>query len=162
MSLQEPTTSEILAALRDNYTSKHFETHIAFFEELRIGTGYGKDNEQRIDAFTINLYPSERLARTAFEVKVSRSDFKKELRQPTKRRVALMYSNRFYFVAPKGLIARDELPLEAGLIEYHDGRCDTVVQAPWRDSYPPSWNFVASLARRIQRLEREAAKELKP
>ena len=161
---EQVTSHEVILSLR-RYLNPHGgawskSNHYAFFDELRTGTGYGKDNEQRIDAWAIDLYPSNRLERLAFEIKVSRGDFKQEMRKPKKRRYALIYSNRFYFVAPAGMIAQNELPIEAGLIEYSEGKCNKVLEAPFRDSFPPTWNMVASLARRITKLESEKNTEL--
>ncbi|MDY6979388.1 MAG: MmcB family DNA repair protein [Pseudomonadota bacterium] len=47
-----------------------------------------------------------------YEIKVSRSDFVRD----TKWQGYLDYCNEFYFVCPKGIIDKDELPPEAGLI----------------------------------------------
>lgn len=78
----------------------HPRPNWAYFPELRVGTGYGKDNEQRLDAWAMNLMPSKQLSRYAYEVKVSRSDFLAEIKKPWKRKHALMLSNHFYFAAP--------------------------------------------------------------
>ena len=123
------------------------------FGELRIGTGYGKDAEQRIDFWTMHPLPSKGFVRQAFEVKVTRGDFLREMRQPRKRAYALLYSNEFYFAVPKGLIDPGELPPEAGLYEYGryaDGEPHLycTVAAPWRDTPPPSWRFFAAVTRR--------------
>lgn len=137
----------IIEALR----KRHPKDQWAFFPELRIGTGAGKDAEQRLDVWAIAYWPSTQgIKRVAYEVKVSRSDFLAELKNPLKRRRALLLSNEFYFAAPKGLIGVSELPPEAGLVEvdpeFRQG-FHTLVAAPWRDIPPPSWRFVASIAR---------------
>jgi hypothetical protein len=125
------------------------------FGELRIGTGYGKDAEQRLDFWTMHTYPSQRFRRIACEIKISRSDFLAELRRPEKRRRALLLSNEFYFVAPHGLIRVEELPPEAGLMETHlPGEGPTSIHvrvaAPWRDTPGPTWQFLASVVRRAR------------
>jgi len=92
----------------------------------------------------------------AYEVKVSRSDFLVEMKKPTKRKLALFYSNLYYFATPKGLIRPEELPPECGLIELQDnGRMRIAVEPPWRECHPPSWHFVASIARRVVELTHE-------
>lgn len=123
------------------------------FDELRVGTGYGKDAEQRLDFWAMRALPSARFLRVACEIKISRSDFLAEIRKPEKRRRALLLSNEFYFVAPHGLIKVEELPPEAGLIETHlpgelPGSIHNLVAAPWRDTPGPSWQFLAALVRR--------------
>lgn len=128
----------------------------AFFRELRGGPGWGAENEKRLDAWALGTWPSTGYERIAYEVKVSRSDFLAEIRQPFKRRFALRISNRFYFASPAGLIRPEEIPTEAGLFEVQpDGHLAIApkVPAPWRDTPPPTWAFVASIARRALRAE---------
>jgi hypothetical protein len=135
----------------ETLASYHTGTEWAFFPEMRSGTGYGAGNEQRIDAWAMHLWPSSNLKRIAYEIKVSRADFLHELKRPQKRKYALLWSNEFSFVTPRGLIKPEELPVEAGLIEI-DGRgiWHNVVPPPWRDTPAPSWRFVAALARRVK------------
>lgn len=143
------TAAEVLAELQNRHTP-HMNGNApswVFFTELRVGTGFGPGAEQRIDAWAFHCWPSRREA-VAYEVKVSRSDFLAEMNNPAKRKAALLYSNRFYFVTPVGLVRADELPPEAGLIEVDDVGSRVVVEAPWRDPYPPSWAFVGAIARR--------------
>lgn len=52
---------------------------------------------------------------TGYEIKVSRSDFL----QDGKWHLYLQYCNEFFFVVPKGLIKKDELPENVGLIYYN-------------------------------------------
>lgn len=49
-----------------------------------------------------------------YEIKVARNDFTRD----NKWHLYLQYCNEFYFVCPKGLIAKDELPDNVGLIWY--------------------------------------------
>ena len=143
---------DILSRLR----AAHPPTHFFFFGELRIGGGFGKDSEQRLDAFSVGYLPSKRNVVKAFEIKVSKQDFKVEISKPLKRRAGMRLSNLFYFICPKGLIPVDEVPLNCGLIEVlEDGRLVETVHAPYRESIP-NWNFVASM---LRSLDRERLKE---
>lgn len=122
--------------------------------ELRVTTGATNAYEQRIDYFAMACWPSDRCERIAYEIKVTRSDFLRELKEPRKRKCALLYSNRFYFVTPAGLLRPEEIPPECGLAELHrrEGRpvFEYPVAAPWRDTPPPSWRFFASAVRRAR------------
>lgn len=122
-----------------------------YFEELRAGAGWGMDSQRRIDAWTIGTAPSKGNERTAYEVKVSRSDFRKDMRSPHKQRPARLFSNRFYYVAPEGLIKPTELPLWAGLLEATIAQdhewLSLAVPAPFFETEAPSWRFAVSLAR---------------
>lgn len=156
--------AEIMAALR----GRHRDSRAwAYFEELRVGTGYRDGAEQRLDAWAMSLWPSKGLVRITYEVKVSRADFRRELKAPLKRRIGLLYSNLFYFVTPVGLLKPEEIPPECGLIEVgsatrmaglpdvfvlslDDDRphASVTVPAPFRDTPPPGWRFLAAIARR--------------
>jgi hypothetical protein len=163
------TTPQMLDALRRRY--ERDDGSCVFIPELRVGTGYGKGKEQRIDAYLLHCWGS--LDRIAFEIKASRGDFLRELKQPLKRRAALVLSNEFYFVAPEGVIKQDELPLECGLIvvkwsswetiawhvdgyqhEPHEGWiAETKTAAVHRDTSPPTWSFLAAVARRLAKAD---------
>ena len=55
--------------------------------------------------------------RIGFEIKISRSDFLKEIKQPEKRKKLVDLTNRFYFVAPERMLNKEEIPEDCGLIE---------------------------------------------
>lgn len=119
------------------------------FPELRMGTGCRADADRAIDLFVMEDIPSKLFKRTAYEIKVSASDFSRELSDPTKRRAAVRFANEFYFATPTGLIDKKRIPIECGLIEISEqGYANVVVGAPWHDN-APNWGLVASLARRI-------------
>lgn len=128
-----------------------------FIPNLRMGTGFGAvfdhTMEQSIDAWAMAFWPSLRFKKVAYEVKVSRHDFFRELEHPEKRQAALSVSNRFYFAVPSGLVSPVEVPKEAGLIYVRDlkrGVCKVIKEAPWREGPAPSWSFIASVSRRLQ------------
>ena len=154
------TADHILAALKERHSGREW----AFFPELRLGTGYGVDAEQRIDAYVVGMWKD--LIRIAYEIKVSRSDFLHEIKHPNKARRALAFSNRYFFATPVGLVKPEELPPWAGLIEVMGNPeyttanhwhakylCNKVIDAPLRESIRPTWRFVAALSRRIVREE---------
>jgi hypothetical protein len=150
------TEQQILTALS---SCLHGGKDWAFFEQLR--TGFSEGNEQVLDAYAIALWlQAGRRGRYCYEVKVSRSDFFREIKAAKKRRFGLMVSNYFYFAAPLDLIKANELPIEAGLVEVQCHKpnildsttwrytCRRTIQAPFRESFPAPWDFVASIARR--------------
>ena len=100
--------------------------------------------------------------RRSFEIKVSASDLLKELRDPDKRWMAYALSNEFYFVAPKGLIDRKLLAKDDGLLELQeDGELKLTKRARCREAMPPRWEFVASIARRLESHENGVAARYK-
>ena len=160
MSKEEPTitASDILAILQERRIPARDRRNAVEwigFPEMRVSTGYDR-GEQRIDYWEMNMYPGESYKRLGYEIKVSRSDFASELKRPQKRRPALMLCNRFYFIAPAGIVPLDKLPIDSGLIEVKRQPAGhlsirTVCEAPWLDTEPPPWGFVASLVRRAMK-----------
>jgi hypothetical protein len=143
--------SDLLNALEKLHDSRY---GWVFIPELRVGTGYGRSKEQRLDAWAINCWDLQRLGapllRRAFEIKISVSDVRKELLNPDKRWMAYTVSHEFWFVTPKGLIDPKLLMKDDGLWEY-DGARWHVAKAPrQREGMMPRWTFVASLARRLK------------
>lgn len=67
-----------------------------------------------IDAAVFSMWRSHGLTRSAFEVKVSRSDFLRELKKPDKYEWCIECFHEFWYVAPKGVIQVEELPVGAG------------------------------------------------
>ena len=79
-----------------------------FLEE--VGLGYS-----RIDAIAFNCWGKNE--KKAFEIKVSRTDFLQELREPSKREQVIQYVNKYYFVMPRGIASKSEIPKGCGYIE---------------------------------------------
>lgn len=102
--------------LMDLLQLRHPDPQWAFFPELRNGTGYSRQ-PRTIDAMAFNVWPSGGGYRVAYEVKVDRRDFLRELADPQKRKWVEDCCHETWFVAPAGLIKPDELPLTWGLLE---------------------------------------------
>lgn len=138
-----------LAALHENDGGTASDTWI-FATELPTSTGMR--DKQRLDAWAMHLWPSTGHRRVAYEIKVTRSDFLRELKAPQKRKLGLLHANQFYFAAPRGLIRAEEVPPECGLVEFgEDGRPFYKVAAPHADTAWPSFTFWASVCRAVQR-----------
>lgn len=123
------------------------------FEELRLPSGISS-----IDFLAISPATSAGNPVDAYEIKVSRADFRKDSYK--KQRNARLYSDRFWYIAPVHTIPHDELPDWAGLIEAkwvcHQGGkphlCLTeAVPAPKRDKDGPSWPLLVSMVRHTLR-----------
>lgn len=113
----------------------------------------------RADFFTLQSHASKGYKATAFEVKVSRADFKRDSHK--KQREARLFSDEFYYVTPPGLLKLEEVPDWAGLIEIHNGKRKVIHEAPRRDKDMPSWELVVSLIRNSGRVRRDEDKRLK-
>lgn len=135
------TANDILAALESYYSPMGFtlvpEVSIAYKGERRIDAlVVGRGNETAIVA----------------EVKVSKQDFKHEIEDDEKRRMALELCSQYNFVAPVGLIKPDEIPPECGLLEMGiDGKIGVTVEAPHSRPAPPDWRLLSAVARALKR-----------
>ena len=114
--IDKPITAvDIKACLHERHTKAEFGVYRSIgIDELHITNGR---DDRFIDFWAIDCWQSKQFNKTAYEIKVSRSDWLSEMRKPQKRRLALFVSNLFYFIAPRGVIKVEELPVEAGLIE---------------------------------------------
>ena len=144
------TADQVVDALEGRYPLKEW----AFIRELQDTVGGAN---RRLDAWAIHFWSPNELC--AFEVKISRADFKHELEQPDKRAFGLSVSSHFYFAVPAKMVQPEEVPPECGLIwVYEDGRTSARKAAPcrtrdgWGGSVDrPSWGFVASTLRHQRR-----------
>lgn len=128
------TAANILTALIAVSDAKIWATELALFSGSR-----------RIDFWTLEPVPSKGFRASAFEIKVSRSDFLRD--RDGKQDGALKWSDRFWYVTPPDLLTKADLPEWSGLQEW-DGKAFRVVRkAPGRSKAEPSWEFVASLIR---------------
>jgi len=87
----------------------------ALIFELSKGVGW-IGQEGRIDVAAFNCWPSKGHHRLAFEIKVSRSDFQRELQQPKKRMWVEENFDETYFVVPHNLIKEHEVPETWGIL----------------------------------------------
>ena len=96
MKKPKMTSDNIIGLLKAKHP--HDKGEWATFAELRCGTGFS--NEQRIDFFAMNTWPSKKFRSVAYEVKLSRADFFNELKNPKKREFAESVSHECYFAVP--------------------------------------------------------------
>ena len=141
------TTAMIMADLRRK------SRHLIAAEELLLN-GAAWCGKRRTDFWTLTPNASSGFATVGYEVKVSRSDFRRDSLE--KQQHALRYSNRFYYLVPAALITKDECPEWAGLIwwtppEERETRWQDPFsyrkRAPQREKEEPDWLFVSTLLR---------------
>lgn len=139
------TAKEVLDVLKFRYA----EPEWIFIPEMRMGSGYNGNSMQRVDAWALNTFPSSGHTKIAFEIKVYRSDFLKEIARPEKRIPAMTVSEYFYFVTLEDVAKPEEIPDDCGWIIVKD-KCYTKKKAPLHKCEPPSWSFISSLFRRVE------------
>lgn len=149
------TSAEVVAAIRTHrHRNRAREAEWIFLTELRTGTGYGRDARCYIDAWAMHCWPSREHLRISYEVKVSRTDFIREIRKPSKRIMAMRYSNEFYFAAPEGLLKASEMPDDCGLVEIAPDGVGVALRARYRAGAAPTWGLLASACRNASARDR--------
>ena len=135
-------SSEIKALLCKKYAPPVY----AFFTEVANGTGAHQAGYA--DAVTYHLFPSSGHIIEGFEIKVSRGDWLRELKQPQKAGNVMQYCDRWWLVAPKGVTAAEEIPKNWGFYEIINNKFYTRKRAPELEPTELSPSFVAAMLRR--------------
>lgn len=128
--LPAPTEAGVLALLRARHTQRGNggNGEYAFLTHVRDRAGF--DARRTIDAVAVSLWPSRGLVIDGFEVKVSRSDWQRELAKPEKAEDTCKVVDRFWVVAPEGVVHADEdLPPMWGYLAVHGGKLDPTTGA---------------------------------
>lgn len=136
-------TADVKAALRARFCAPEWAI---FFE---VGDGTGTNQRRWADAVAMNMWPSRGLEIHGFEIKVSRSDWLRELKQPEKSARVQQYCDRWWIITPKGIIKPGELPPTWGHYEVSEaGIIRQVVAAPQLEAVPVTRQFMAAVLRR--------------
>lgn len=135
-------SSVIRAALKERFAAPEWAL---FFE---VANGTGSAIRRYADAVAMNLFPSRGLEVHGVEIKVSRSDWTRELKNPEKAEQIWRFCDRWWVAAPAGIVRDEELPPTWGLLELKDGALRQKAAAPGLVAEPLSRPFVAALLRR--------------
>jgi hypothetical protein len=119
----------------------------ALFSE--VGNATGSRCERHADAVAMSLWPSRGLTIHGVEIKVSRSDWLNELRQPEKSDPIQAYTDHWWVaVANADIVQTGELPATWGLLVMGGEKLVAKVDAPKLEPKPLDRSFVAALLRR--------------
>ena len=155
------TSSELRAVVRAHFGPQG-HGHVVF-EEVRSETGWTSGKPTRsCDVLALSLWRTKGIELHGLELKVSRGDWLRELRQPEKAGAIAKYVDRWWLVVPSLDVAQPmELPPGWGLMVVDAERVAAgltrplrvVVKAPKRDAAPLDRLFVAALMRKVARGE---------
>jgi hypothetical protein len=143
---KQPEITNAGEVLRRLSLSKFKAPGHAMLSEVRNATGYASF-ARTADALVVSLWPSRGIWFAAVEVKVSRSDWLRELVQPEKAEAISKYCEYQWVATPPGIVKLHELPVAWGLIEVTRNKCDVVKEAPRRKAEPLRTDFVAAVLR---------------
>lgn len=125
---EKHTEASVLALLRKRHAAKNGNgPEWADVEKVRDAPGF--DAMRTADAMALGLWKSRGHELHGFEVKVSRSDWRRELADPAKAEGWCEIVDRWWIVAPRGVVPRDELPATGGLLETGARGLTVTVQA---------------------------------
>jgi hypothetical protein len=130
---------------RDMLRKRYAAPEWALMEEVAPATGGGT---RYADGVAVNLWQSRGHAIYGFEIKVSRSDWLRELKQPEKAEPIFRFCDRWYIVAPRGIVKDGELPPSWGLLELRATGLVETVAGKNLEAQPVTKAFFASLMRR--------------
>ena len=143
------TPAEQLAKLYQLLAKRYNAPEWALLREVANGTG--SRMRRAADAVAMNLWPSRGLEIHGLEVKVYRSDWLRELKNPTKSAPVQKYCDRWWVVSPDDVVVHvDEVPATWGLLIIRGRRgLVAVKEAPKLDPSPLDRDFVAAIGRRM-------------
>ena len=143
---QKLTAAEVHGLLRLRFGPPEWH----FFDGFTVADHTNSFRAARIaDGVAMNLWPSRDYEVDGFEIKVSRADWLRELRDPSKSDTVSRYCDRWWIVVPdESIVARQELPAGWGLLVVR-GRTKLRVstQAPKRDAAPMDRALISQLLR---------------
>jgi len=147
------TAADVRAALSNRYRAPEWAT---FFE---VADSTGARATRSADAIAMSLYPSRGLRLHGFEIKVSRSDWLHEIKQPDKSVAIQRFCDHWWIVTPPDIVHEDELPPTWGHLVLKGNGFNCAVKAPIleRDQWEPG--FLAALLRRGHEAREKAIRE---
>jgi len=124
----------------------------AYFEEVRNGTGFARLVDRTADALAMSLWPSRGLELHGFEIKVSRADWLRELREPAKADDFVRHSDRWWLVTEPDVVEDGELPPTWGHLVRRGSKLVQATAAPELDPEPMDRRLLASILRSAAQL----------
>ncbi|HEX5347902.1 MAG TPA: hypothetical protein VFW64_12510 [Pseudonocardiaceae bacterium] len=151
------TTTAVLAMLRARYSATNPGNGPRYVYAAGVrnqagfgGWGPGGSRLRTADFVVMDTWPSKGLALHGHEVKVSRSDWLRELKDPDKAEAFRPYMDYWWLVVPDRAIVRDgELPDGWGLLVAVGKRLRAVVPAPRREAEPMPKGMMAAFLRAV-------------
>lgn len=120
------TCAQLHEAVRNSYPHPNF----TYMQEVRDATGF--DAVRSADGIAVGMYRSCGRLIHGFEMKVSRSDWQKELSNAAKAESLMRYCHHWSLIVPdESIIKTGELPPSWGLGIPHQSRSNAALKVKW-------------------------------
>lgn len=140
------SADSLCALIRRRYPADEY----AVLFEVRNATGF--DASRSADAIVFSLWPSRGLEVSGFEIKVSRADWVKEMRDPAKAEAIARYCDRWWLCcSDEKIVQTGELPPTWGLMVPKGDGLRVMREAEKLNAAPLDRSFVAAVCRAAQR-----------
>lgn len=138
-------TEELLNKLAKKYPAPQY----AFLSQVRNQTGY-VGAIRTADALALSLWPSRGNHLIGFELKISRSDWLHELKDPAKAEAIAQYCDMFYLViSDLKVIDIAEVPKTWGILVASNGTVKTLRDAPLLEAKVMDRTFMCGFMRNV-------------
>jgi hypothetical protein len=140
-------TGELMKMLEVRYSLPDW----GLLAEVRDGTGFATAGRS-MDALAFGFWPSRGLEIIGFELKVSRSDWQRELATPQKCEAFFKYVDRWYMVfGDEKILKPGELPATWGALVARGDKLVCKVEAPKLNPEPIDRLFMMSITRNFMK-----------
>lgn len=145
----EPKKTLTASDIRLGMSVRWSQPEYAIMWEVAPATGAATGRIRYADAVIMSLWPSRGQELHGVEIKISRSDWMRESKDPTKAERIAAYCDRWYVHTTPGVI-RDlsEVPPAWGVREFDGKRWSTLREAALTEAKPTDRGFLAALLRR--------------
>ncbi len=136
------TAQDLRALLRRKFPAEAY----AMLYEVRDAAGHSANRSA--DVVMVGLWPSRGCQIEGMEIKISRSDWLRELKKPEKAEAFVPYCDRWWVVANPGVVKVEELPPTWGLLVPSGKGLGIVKQAPLLEAKPMDRSLLAAMLKR--------------
>lgn len=142
-------TRDIEKALAARYSTEEW---VCYFE---VANSTGANIRRHADCVAMSIWPSRGFAIHGHEIKVSRQDFLKEMKDPSKADAVGQFCDYWWLVVPNGLVTPEEIPETWGLMVMQKNGLRIKKQAPKNpDTADITRGFMSAMLRRGRDLEK--------
>lgn len=117
----------------------------------QVAEAAGWNGTRRLDGVSLSCREGHGYDLQGYELKVSRSDLLRELKQPEKAEPIMRFLDTFWIVAGKGVCDPRELPAAWGLLVPRGQRLAAVKRAHQLEPQPLTKSFIVGFILRLQR-----------